>query len=71
MSAAEKLDQPHYAAKWVRGNVMESTFGITQEAARKYRERGVWLEGRHWRKDPQGRIVYSPAAIDTWFESGQ
>lgn len=70
MSAAEQL-QPVYHTKWVRGPIMENLFGISQQCARKYRERGVWLEGKHWRKDPVGRIVYCPAAIDGWFEGDQ
>ncbi|MCG9964571.1 MULTISPECIES: excisionase family protein [Shewanella] len=55
-------------AKWVRGNLLPTVFGITSEAARKYRERGVWLEGRQWRYDPVNRVVYNVNEIERWME---
>lgn len=55
-------------ARWIRGNLMPNVFGISSEAARKYRERGVWLEGRQWRYDPIGRIVYNINEIEQWME---
>lgn len=67
MSAAEKLNfiTP---ADWFRGNLLKPVFGITSEAARKYRDRGVWLESKHFRKDPMGQYVYSRQAITDWME---
>lgn len=55
-------------AKWVRPSLLPIIFGITPEAARKYRERGVWLEGKHWRYDPVNKIVYCPSEIENWME---
>tara|TARA_B100001105_G_scaffold241281_1_gene220549 strand:- start:15147 stop:15293 length:147 start_codon:yes stop_codon:yes gene_type:complete len=43
-------------------------FGINAEQARKYRERGFWLEEKHWRFDPVRRVVYNPEEIANWFE---
>jgi hypothetical protein len=58
-----------YSPEWVRPNVMSATFGITPEAARKYRDRGKWLEGEHWKYDPLRKVVYNPKAIDRWLAS--
>lgn len=66
MAAAEKLQPLINPADWFRGNLLPAVFGITSEAARKYRERGVWLEGKHYRKDPMGQYVYSRQAITDW-----
>jgi len=69
MSAAEKISQfPIQTGRWVRGSLLMAIFGISEETARKYRERGIWLEGRQWCKDPVGRVVYNPSSIDDWFE---
>jgi len=69
MSAAEKIERfPVTCGRWVRGSLLPSMYGISEETARKYRERGIWLEDKHWRKDPIGRYVYNPSAIDDWFE---
>jgi hypothetical protein len=57
--------------RWVRGGLLEPMWGLSEEAARKYRSNGTWLEGRHWKKDPVGRVVYNPKAINEWFETGQ
>ncbi|KXS51415.1 DNA-binding protein [Marinobacter persicus] len=55
-------------ARWVRPILLPALFGITPEMARKYRERGLWLEGKHWRFDPIKRVVYCPAEIEKWME---
>ncbi|MCU8036994.1 excisionase family protein [Shewanella sp. SM69] len=65
---AKKIVENVNPAKWVRGNLLPNVFGITSEAARKYRERGVWLEGRQWRYDPIGRVVYNVPEIEHWME---
>ena len=65
MSALKKMDQVQ-VAEWFRPSLLQPTFGITAEAARKYRERGVWLEGKHYRRDPLGMYVYNRNAITAW-----
>lgn len=57
-------------AKWTRGELLPFVFGISTGAARKYRERGVWLEGKQWKKDPVGRVIYNIPAIVVWMETG-
>lgn len=66
MAAAQKISTFTHPGAWFRQELMPHIFGITPEAARKYRERGVWLEGKHWRKDPTRRIVYNRTAIEAW-----
>lgn len=66
MGAAEKLDFHIMPARWIRQELLFPHFGITSEAARKYRSGGQWLEGKHWRKDPANRIVYSRQEIESW-----
>lgn len=40
--------------------------GLTEEAIRKRVQRGVWLEGREWVRDPLGRIMLDTEALDRW-----
>ncbi|WP_236234495.1 excisionase family protein [Pseudomonas tohonis] len=73
MSAAEKIEPLRHVQSvtpgdWFRGALLQPVFGISNEAARKYRERGQWLEGRHYRKDPAGKYVYNRQAITEWME---
>jgi len=66
MSAAEKLEFNITPGEWFRQELLAPTFGISTEAARKYRSGGLWLEGKHWRWDPARRVVYSKTAIERW-----
>ncbi len=66
MAAAEKIEYQITPAAWFRQELLIPVFGITPEAARKYRAEGKWLEGKHWRKDPANRIVYNRDAITEW-----
>lgn len=65
MGAAEKI--VFQLPDWIRSCLIPQTYGISEDAARKYRDRGIWQEGVHWKKDPVGRIVYSTKNIDQWF----
>ncbi|MDD1014791.1 excisionase family protein [Pseudomonas rubra] len=53
---------------WFRQELLVPIFGISTEAARKYRTAGLWLEGTHWRRDPANRIVYNKRSIENWME---
>lgn len=53
-------------AKWVRQELLFPIFGISPEAARKYRSTCQWHEGKHWDRDPANRIVYNREAIERW-----
>ena len=58
---------PIVPAKWVKPHMLMPLFGLSMEAARKKRERGVWLEGKHWRVAPDGTYVYNWQAIQNWY----
>lgn len=53
-------------AKWVRQELLFPVFGISTEAARKYRGSGQWHEGKHWDRDPANRVIYNREAIEKW-----
>lgn len=53
-------------AKWVRQDLLFPIFGISPEAARKYRSSCQWHEGKHWSRDPANRIVFNRDAIEKW-----
>ena len=44
--------------------------GITEKAARKKIEDGVWLIGRQYRKDPQGRLWIDIRGVEKWVAGG-
>lgn len=50
----------------VQGATTANCFRISTEAARKYRSRGKWLEGKHYRTDPANVLVYNKEAIEKW-----
>ena len=54
---------------WVYGALLFPLFGFSEEAAKKYRDRGLWLEGVHWRKNAANRIVYNRIEINKWMAS--
>ena len=66
MSAIEKAPLYVAPAGWFRQDLLYPVFGISTEAARKYRSTGLWLEEKHWRKDPANRVVYSRMEIESW-----
>ena len=53
-------------SSWVRQELLPVIFGISSEAARKYRSQGKWLQGKHWRRDPANRVVYNTIEIELW-----
>ena len=57
-----------HQANWVRPKLLPQIFGITAEAARKYRERGVWLEGEQF-KQVGRNYWYNCSQIDAWLDA--
>lgn len=55
---------------WIRGSILEQIAGFSQDAQKQKRAAGVWLEGIHWKKAPDGHVMYNWRAIDEWVESG-
>lgn len=66
MSAAEKLEFNITPGAWFRQDLLYPVFGLSTEAVRKYRSRGLWLEGKHYRTDPANVLVYNRDAIEKW-----
>jgi hypothetical protein len=42
--------------------------GYTEKAIRKKIEDGVWIQGRHYRKAPDGRIMMDMEEYERWVE---
>lgn len=53
-------------AVWIRKELLFPVFGLSTEAVRKYRDRGIWLEEKQWRTDPANVIVYNRVEIEKW-----
>lgn len=51
---------------WVRPVIIERYKGITPDALRKRRERGMLIEGQHWKKIG-GSVMYHFENIDEYF----
>jgi hypothetical protein len=54
--------------KWVLIKKLVELTGYTEDALRPKIKKGVWLQGVHWRKAPDGRIHFSVPAIEAWIE---
>jgi hypothetical protein len=54
--------------RWVLIKLLTQQSGYTENAIRAKIKKGVWLEGRHWRKAPDGRIHFNLEAIQSWIE---
>lgn len=44
--------------------------GYTEDAIRSKIRDGIWVEGRVWKKAPDGRIVIIVEGYDEWVETG-
>ena len=53
---------------WVLIKRIVEMLGYTDDAIRAKIKRGVWREGIHWRKAPDGRIFINLKAIQAWVE---
>lgn len=53
---------------WVLVSKLIQLTGYTDDAIRAKIKRGVWLSGVHWRKAPDGRILFNLEAITKWIE---
>jgi hypothetical protein len=52
-------------ARFVTIELAASLTGLTAKAIRRKMERGIWLEGRHYRK-ADGRIYIDLRAYEAW-----
>lgn len=57
-------------APYVTVDLAASLTGYTEKAIRRKIQDGIWLEGREYRKSPDGRILISMAGYQSWVERG-
>ena len=62
----EAVDSIGFGAHWVLIGKLTSYTGYTDDAIRAKKTRGVWVEGTHWRKGPDNRVVFNLLAIQNW-----
>ena len=54
--------------KWVTVKKLAELSGYSEKAIHIKKERGIWLEGIHWKKSPDGRLQFNIEAIELWIE---
>lgn len=57
-------------APYVTVGLAATITGFTEKAIRRKIQEGVWLEGREYRKGPDGRILISIKGYTSWVEQG-
>lgn len=67
-NGAPVLQRPVGAARYVTVKLYAHISGKTEGAIRKKIERGIWLEGRHYRRDPEGCIWINTTGVESWVE---
>lgn len=56
------------AARYIRLPLFEKITGYTQKAVRRKIEDGVWLEGREYKRAPDGHIIIDMQGYYEWVE---
>ena len=54
------------AARFVTVELAGTMMGLSADAVRKRMQRGVWVEGKHYRKTPDGRVWVDMEGIEKW-----
>lgn len=65
---AEKQQQPVAVAlaPEITIKLAAKVYGLSEKAIRRKKESGVWLEGREWRRAPDGSIWIITAGVSAW-----
>lgn len=58
-------------APYVTIQLAAAQTGLSEKAIRRKIEEGVWLEGREWRRAPDGRLYISLHGYQAWVERGK
>lgn len=58
-------------ARYVRLALFCEKTGWTEKAIRRKMENGVWLEGQHYRRAPDGAILIDMKGYEKWVEGGK
>ncbi|AMP05785.1 hypothetical protein CPter91_3459 [Collimonas pratensis] len=62
------MDSPAVQVRWVLIHVFSSLTGYTDKAVRRKIEDGVWIEGTHYRRAPDGHITMNMQEYYKWVE---
>lgn len=54
--------------QWVTIKKFAELTGYSQDAVRAKIKTGVWLQGEHYRKAPDGRLLMNLQAFSQWVE---
>ncbi len=57
-------------SQWVLIKRFAEITGYSENAIRHKVKNGLWIEGRIWRKAPDGRIFVNVGEFERWVESG-
>ncbi|MDX8401873.1 MAG: hypothetical protein R8K47_04510 [Mariprofundaceae bacterium] len=57
--------------KWILLKKFCEMTGYTKHAFHAKKQRGVWLEGLHWKYGPDGHIFINWREVDRWVEADQ
>ncbi len=57
------------AARFVTIALAEALTGYTKDAIETKINRGIWVEGREWRRAPDGRVLIDMRGYEKWVES--
>lgn len=55
-----------YPVKWVLIKRFADLTGYTDKAVRRKLDQGVWVEGVHYKRGKDGRILINLEAYDEW-----
>ena len=64
-----QMNTPAVHLEYVLIPVFCALVGYTDKAVRRKIQDGVWLEGKHYRKAPDGHIMMNMPEIYKWVES--
>lgn len=62
------MNAPAIHLEWVLINLFSSVTGYTDKAVRRKIEDGVWIEGKQYKKAPDGRITLNLQEYYKWVE---
>jgi len=56
--------------EWVTIKKCVELSGYTRKAIENKKGKGIWKQGKHWVKAPDGRILINIQAIQSWITGG-
>lgn len=62
------MDSVLVPVRYVRLPVFERITGYTEKAVRRKIEEGAWIEGREFRRAPDGHILVDIEGYERWVE---